>query len=137
MRRPLLLALPLLLTACAAPREAAPVLTPPVEQVPDYSPVGAWAFTMGSGGNEAQGTLRIDPDGGGRIEIPMQGIASNVSEGALRFDAEGFTWSGRLSAGILGPVQYTMTGAVEGDQMTAENAVPGVGTFALSGQRRE
>jgi len=128
--------LPVLLVACAAPREAAPPPTAAVEVSAAHSPVGAWAFTMGDGGSTVAGTLRIDPDGGGRIEIPQQGIESDVREGALRADDGGFEWRGRLSAGMLGPVRFTMTGTVDGDRMEAENAVPGVGSFSLRGERQ-
>ena len=98
--------------------------------------LGTWRYEMS---NPAQGsfsgvmTLREEDDGyGGHLTVQEMSIDEEMVVESLETESGGFILEGRAAG-----YRFTMTGLVEGDTMTGENNVQGVGLFQLSGTRVE
>ena len=120
---PVLLAV-LLLAGCASSREAA---RPAV--------FGTWDYSMS---NPSQGTLSgqmtieqaEDGTYTGRVSVVEMGINEPIAIRSLEIDGDAFTLVGSAAGS-----DFTITGVVEGDTMTGENDVAGVGVFSMRASR--
>lgn len=136
----LLLILSLFFLAACAPGQANVVTAEPAPtglEMATPAAVGTWDFRMDNpeGGGALTGTLTINPDGSGRIAVPQQRIDAPVQDGALEAEGGAFTWRGRV-ASPMGPLGFNLRGEVNGDRMTAQNELAGVGTVALTATRQ-
>lgn len=102
--------------------------TPPV--------FGTWSYEMN---NPAQGsfsgvmTIHEDDEGySGRMTVQEMNIDEAMVVESLDTEGGSFTLEGRAAG-----YSFTITGLVEGDTITGENNVQGVGRFRLSGTRVE
>ena len=119
---PLLLVL--FVAGCASSREAA---QPAV--------LGTWTYTMT---NPSQGdltgimTIEQGDDGAytGRVSVVEMGVDEAMMIKSLEIDGDTFTLVGNAAG-----ADFTITGVVDGDEMTGENDVAGVGVFTMRATR--
>ena len=120
--------LPLLLVffvaGCASSREAA---QPAV--------FGTWTYTMSNPSQgDLTGVMTIEPgdDGAytGRVSVVEMGIDEAMTVRSLELDGDAFTLVGSVAGS-----DFTITGVVDGDEMTGENDVRGVGVFTMRATR--
>ena len=110
----------LLVAGCATSREAA---RPAV--------LGTWTYTMSNASQgDLSGIMIIEQgeDGAytGRVSVVEMGIDEAMTIRSLELDGDAFTLVGNAAGS-----DFTITGVVDGDEMTGENDVAGVGVFAM------
>lgn len=98
---------------------------------------GVWDFTATpiDGGESITGTLTIADEPGASRVVASNGIDAPFAIQGREMTNASFTLDGTLQT-TEGPVPVHIAGALDGDAMSAEAEVEGIGTFTLTGTRR-
>lgn len=98
---------------------------------------GTWDFTATpiNGGETLTGVLTIAEEPGASRVVASNGIDAPLAIEGRAVTNANFTLDGMLQT-AEGPMSVSLAGSLDGDEMTAEAEVEGVGTYALTGTRR-